>query len=234
MRIVAMLGTLALAGCSVFGGEAAPEPDYEVLRNAGDIEIRRYPALVVAKTTVSADGREAAVGTGFNRLFDYISGENRAAEEISMTAPVLIDDEGAEGEEIAMTAPVIVEGNEGAAGEGTPARREADGQGGGQPSWTTMFVLPSDYTIENAPRPANEAVTLDTIPARRVAVIRFSGFLDAESVATHRRALDAWLEREGIAHTQEWRSAGYNPPWTLPWLRRNEVMVPLEENASSG
>ncbi|MGF1553552.1 MAG: heme-binding protein [Paracoccaceae bacterium] len=222
MRIVALLGPLALAGCSVFGGQAAPEPEYDLVREDGAIEIRAYPELIVAKTTVAADSRDRAVGRGFNRLFDYISGANRAAEEIAMTAPVVIDDETEGGEEIPMTAPVVVDG---------PSAEEAeDGQG----RWTTMFILPEGTSLDTAPRPTEEAVSLDTIPARQVAVIRFSGFLDDKSVAEQRRALDDWLERQGIAHTGAWRSAGYNPPWTLPWLRRNEVMVPLAAEATSG
>ena len=135
-RIALTLSAALLAGCSVFGGRAAEEPGYSLVAEEGDFEIRRYPELVIARTTVAAEDRDAAVGTGFGRLFDYITGENggwrdapgREGGEIEMTAPVIVED--AEGGEIAMTAPVLVEGEGGA--------------------WTTAFVLPADATIETA------------------------------------------------------------------------------------
>jgi DNA gyrase inhibitor GyrI len=197
-----------MAGCSVFGGKAAEEPPYEVLVNEGDFEIRRYAPMVVARTRVAGADRDEAVGTGFMRLFDYITGENAPGDEIAMTAPVLSEPEAGEGEDIAMTAPVLQE-------------KRAEG-------WEVAFVLPEDMTLDGAPRPTNSEVTLAEVPSRRVGVVRFSGFLTAEKIAEHRAALSDWLEARGESPDGRYQAAGYNPPWTIPWLRRNEVMVPLE------
>ena len=204
-RTAALAAALLTAGCSVFGGRAAPEPEHEVVVSEPPFEIREYPALTVARTA-AAGSRDAAVSEGFGRLFDYISGANEPAEEISMTAPVLTEPEG---QEIAMTAPVLTE--------------EDDGR------WQVMFVLPEGMSAESAPRPTDEAVEIVTIPARRVAVVTFSGILDAEDIAANRRRLADWIEGRGLAPAGPWQAAGYNPPWTLPWLRRNEVLVPVTE-----
>ena len=198
--------SMMTAGCSVFGGRAAPEPGYETVVSEPPFEIREYPALTVARTSATGD-RDAAVRTGFDRLFDYISGANEPARDIAMTAPVMTEPEG-EGEDIAMTAPVMTEGDEG--------------------GWTVMFVLPEEFTAETAPRPTDPEVSIATIPARRVAVATFSGFLDRQSIAETREALADWLADRPDRPAGAWQAAGYNPPWTLPWLRRNEVMVPVE------
>lgn len=203
LTALALLAALAGAGCSVFGGRAAPEPDFRVLVSEPPFEIREYPELTVARTTAEGDW-DGAVGRGFGRLFDYIGGDNAPATEISMTAPVLTEPEG---ESIAMTAPVA-------------ATREGDG-------WQVMFVLPEEYTAENAPRPTDANVEIATVPARRMAVVTFSGSLGDDSIAEARERLAAWLGDRPEAPTGAWQAAGYNPPWTLPWLRRNEVMVPV-------
>ena len=202
---------LATAACSVFGGRAAEEPPHETLVRHPPYEIRRYGPVVVARTTVDAPYDEA-LSTGFSRPFDYISGANLPAgggggAEIEMTAPVITE----RAAEIAMTAPVLTEGAEGSG----PV--------------TVAFVLPEDFTLATAPRPTDPEVGLAEIPARRVGVIEFSGFLSEENIAEARARLDAWLAARGDAHEGDWQAAGYNPPWTLPWLRRNEVIVTLSE-----
>ncbi len=199
----ALLAAALVSGCSVFGGAAAPEPGYRAVVSEPPFEIRHYPALTVARTQ-AAGPRDDAVDTGFRRLFDYIRGANLPAEDIPMTAPVITEPAG---REIPMTAPVI-----------TQERSDA---------WQVMFVLPAGTDARNAPRPTDPDVEIDTLPARRVAVVRFSGFLDAENIAAQRRRLAGWLDSRGEQPAGPWQAAGYNPPWTLPWLRRNEVMVPI-------
>lgn len=210
LRRLAALGvSLLVAGCSVFGGRAAPEPGYETLVSEPPFEIRRYEPMVLARTVVDAPYDEAT-SEGFSRLFDYISGENRGAREIAMTAPVIAEAQGErEGEEIAMTAPVLAE-------------KEAEG-------WAVAFVLPGDYTAETAPEPTDEGIEIVSVPARRVAVARYSGFFSRSNAEEARRDLLGWLEARGEAPAGRWAAAGYNPPWTLPPLRRNEVMIPLED-----
>ena len=209
--MLARLGSIAtallVAGCSVVGGKAADEPDYRLVAAEEAFEIREYPALTIAVT--ESDGSwDDAVERGFGRLFRYISGANQGSAEIAMTAPVLTEQAGTKGEKIAMTAPVLTE----------------EGNGG----WRTAFVLPAGFTAETAPAPTDPAVRIETISARQVGVVTFSGGMDEEKFAQQRALLEDWLGRQGRAPGDEWQMAGYNPPWTLPWLRRNEVLVTLQ------
>ena len=197
--IGALAGFLGVAACSVFGGAAAPEPDYSVVLAEPPFELRDYGELVVARTSMK-DGSGAA----FGRLFDYISGANSGARDIAMTAPVL-DTESAEGAKIAMTAPVL---------QGRDGAREM------------VFVLPEDMTPQTAPVPSDPRVSLATIPPRRVAVVRYSGFLTRRA-ATEEGRLRDWLARKGLRPKGPAEIAGYNPPWTLPPYRRNEVLIPV-------
>ncbi|MEM7499337.1 MAG: heme-binding protein [Pseudomonadota bacterium] len=199
-----LVATLFTTGCSVFGGKAAEEPAYALERVDGDIEIRAYAPFAVAVATVEGEWDDA-LSEGFMMLFDYITGENAGASEIEMTAPVLTE---GEGQEIAMTAPVLTE----------------EGSG----DWRIVFVLPEGMTAETAPRPTGPNVTIEDRPGSRVAVNRYPGFNTAAKREANRTALDTWLAAEGIAHRGDWRFAGYNPPWTIPWLRRYEVWVTLE------
>ncbi|MEM9784349.1 MAG: heme-binding protein [Pseudomonadota bacterium] len=237
-RAAVVLATAGVvAGCSVFGGQAAEEPPFELIERQGMNEIRLYPAIAVAATTVAMADRDAAVGEGFGRLFGYISGGNRApgtgeSAEIAMTAPVLVDD-AADGQEIAMTAPVLVApGGDEDPGEGAEIAMTAPvlvDPAGDAAGWTVVFVLPEGMTAETAPVPTDPDVRIQTMVPRRVAVRRFSGFFSEGNAEEAEQALADWLSSKGLAHRGDWQSAGYNPPWTLPWLRRNEVIVTLTE-----
>ena len=200
--IGAFAGLLGVAACSVFGGAAAPEPDYSVVLAEPPFELRDYGELVVA-TTPMTDGSGAA----FGRLFDYISGANTGGRDIAMTAPVLNTD-AVDGTKIAMIAPVL-QGREGA--------REM------------IFVLPGEMTPQTAPVPTDPRVSLATIPARRVAVVRYSGSMEKRASTEEARLRD-WLALKGLRPTGLAEVAGYNPPWTLPPFRRNEVLIPVESD----
>ena len=209
-RLATLAGALFLGACGVFGGPAAPEPDYQVLRNAPPFEIRAYPALAVASTPMGA-GLGEGTGGAFRRLFGYISGGNTAERKIDMTAPVVQQpaDKKDEGRKIEMTAPVLQ-------------------QPGAEGEWRMLFVLPEEMTAETAPAPTDDSVRIGTLPARRVAAIRFSGFLGDSNVVEARERLLAWMKDEGLSPAGPAEVAGYNPPWTLPWFRRNEILIPIE------
>ncbi|MEL7465205.1 MAG: heme-binding protein [Pseudomonadota bacterium] len=186
---------------------ATPEPDYAVAATGEGFEIRDYPELVIAKTP-SGDGENGA----FRRLFDYISGANEGAREISMTAPVLVGG----GAEIAMTAPVL-----GATGW--------DGSGGEE----MAFILPAEFTADTAPIPSNPEVSLAVIPARRVAVATFSGWAGDDDFAEEEAALRAALTSAGVEPVGPAETAQYDPPWTLGPFRRNEVLIPVAKEGGS-
>lgn len=201
----AFLALLLLSGCSLFGVRGGYEqPGYDIAATIGDdIEIRRYGPRLAAETAMpAADGSDDAV---FRLLFDYISGGNRLGVKIAMTVPVETE---AKGREIAMTVPV-------------ETARQAHG------AMRMRFFLPQDYDLDTAPQPTDPRVTLAVLPAATVAAIRFSGWADDAKIASKTAALKTAVEAEG------WRPAGeaatlyYDPPWTLPWLRRTEVALPV-------
>ena len=187
---------------------ATEEPAYAVLERSGNFELRRYDPMIVAETLVSGTMDDAS-GSGFRLIADYIFGNNTVPNgsngKISMTAPVTMS---AQSEEISMTAPVSMERSAG--------------------KWRVHFVMPSEYTLDNLPRPNNPAVTLREVPANNYAVIRFSGLAGENKVAAKAAELKAWLEGRGIEPLGNPQLARYNPPWTLPFLRRNEVMIPYQ------
>jgi len=111
-----------------------------------------------------------------------------------------------------MTAPVTVK----------PISEGTDQQ------WRVHFVMPSKYTIASLPTPNNPAVTLTEIPKTYYATLRFSGFTGEKKVAEKTERLIAWLAEKNITPISTPALARYNPPWTLPILRRNEVMVEYE------
>ncbi len=195
-----------MMGCSVVGVNSVEEARYEVRVADGDFEIRDYAPMVVAETVVSGDWNSAG-SKAFGKLFRYISGENTGANEIAMTAPVIADQSGS-GQRIAMTSPVL---------------READDGG-----WRYRFVLPASFTIDSAPAPTNDAVSLAVEPAKQVAVVRFSGLLDRADVEQQTLRLESWMADRQLRAGSIPRWAGYNPPWTLPFMRRNEIMIDLQ------
>ena len=185
---------------------ATEEPAYTVLEQSGEFELRQYAPMIVAETLVSGSMDDAS-GSGFRLIADYIFGNNtvRNGDEgkISMTAPVTM---AAQSEEISMTAPVSMERSAG--------------------KWRVHFVMPSKYTLDTLPRPNNPAVTLREVPATNYAVIRFSGFAGENKVAAKTAKLKVWLDGKDIEPLGNPELARYNPPWTLPFFRRNEIMIP--------
>ena len=186
-------------------GMAIEEPAYTVTEQAAPFELRTYQPKIVAEVVVSGSMDEAS-SKGFRLLANYIFGNNAASsggsEKIQMTAPVGMEPRS---EKIRMTAPVSMQ--------------ESDGR------WRVSFVMPSHYTMETLPRPNNAAVTLRQIPETRYAVIRFSGLAGAKRVAQKTQDLQAWLEEKGLTARGAPELARYNPPWTLPFLRRNEILL---------
>ena len=209
MRVVgSIVCALLLTGCSVFGVRLGTEQaSYTVIAHLDDnTEVRRYPPQLVAETSVTAPDESSARNKAFRVLFDYISGASRAQKKVAMTAPV----ETAAPETIAMTAPV-----------------ETTAQAGG--SYAMRFFLPAEYTMETAPEPTNPEVRIVEVPERTLAVLRFSGSRGADNVAHHASEL------ERVIAGCSWRAVGepttlfYDPPWTIPFLRRNEVTIPVTD-----
>jgi hypothetical protein len=205
--VVATL-VLTQSACSVFGIRSAEEAHYNVVDDQGEFQLREYAGLVVVETTVKAEFDEAG-SQAFKRLFGYISGNNEGSREIAMTAPVMVsDDKPVEGESIDMMAPVIVNQN-------------AD-------SWRYAFVLPASYSLDSAPLPTNPDVKLLEIKPKRVATLRYSGLLNESDFRDNTQRLQLWMASNGLKPASSARVAGFDPPWALPFVRRNEVMIDVE------
>ena len=204
---------LALAGLLGFAGNlfATEEAKYTVIIADGPFELRDYAPRLLAETVVAGEF-ETAGSRAFSRLFGYISGDNRARQEIAMTAPVSQQETSAE---IAMTAPVSQE----------PA---ADGR------WRVGFMMPAEYTAETIPQPTDPAVTLRALPAMRMAAVRYSGFWSEKSYAEQLAALQDWLQQQGLTAAGDPTWARYNPPFTPWFLRRNEILIPVEAAPGTG
>ncbi|BCI53537.1 heme-binding protein [Mycolicibacterium litorale] len=198
--IVRAAGQVVEAAGSTVGIRCGTEePPHTTQRLSDSVEIRRYQQRIAAETTVSAD-EESARNEGFRRLAGYIFGSNHGDTEIAMTAPVAQQ----RGTTIAMTAPV------------------AQSSGGGG-DWTIRFFMPSRWTMDTLPTPNDDRVRLTVTPAETVAVLRFSG--DRGGPAVARRTAE--LRDTEFEPTGEPAAWFYDPPWTLPFRRRNEIAIPV-------
>jgi hypothetical protein len=187
-----------------FGGTAMAieKPDYTVIGTADDVEYRHYAPYVVAETRIPGDWSANRAGNeGFRRLVSYISGNNNARGKIAMTAPVAQS----RGEKIAMTAPV----SQASAGE----------------EWVISFVMPSDYTLDSLPQPRDSRIELKKVPARTVAVWRYSGNWSQARYRQQERRLLASLAAAGIDAISAPEFARYNAPFVPTFFRRNEILV---------
>ncbi len=230
--LLTTLLSLILSGCATVDALINTEESaYKIIKQDGDFEIREYPSIIVAETFVSGPLAEAT-NNGFRAIAGYIFGANiakkpvknaasnetaneTANEKIAMTVPVTVE---AENEKIAMTVPVTVEANS----------ADADANVNTNKRWRVHFVMPSKYTLASLPTPKNPAVTLRQIPPQRLATIRFSGFSEEPKVQEQTALLNAWLAKNNVKAIGAPQLARYNPPITLPPLRRNEVMRVVE------
>ena len=186
---------------------AIEEAEYTVIEKEDRFEIRDYASHILAETIVETD-IEKAGNKAFRRLFRYISGANRSQEKVAMTAPVSQEPRG---EKIAMTAPVGQQNIEG--------------------KWAVSFMMPSSYTLETLPEPEDPNIYLRQVPARRMAAVRYSGFWSKKRYLQYKTMLESWIQKKDFTIVGESIWARYNPPFTLWFLRRNEILIPIAEQA---
>ena len=188
---------------------AIEEPKYEVLTSQAPFELRHYAPTLIAQTIVEGD-MDAASNKGFRLIADFIFGNNLAvgseqAAKIAMTAPVTVEPQSSK---IAMTAPVTIEPQSGSAQQ-----------------WRVHFVMPSQYTLTTIPKPKNSAVTLHELPSKHFVVHRYSGFNTEARVQEKTDEALAWAKQQSLKVVGTPQLSRYDPPWTLPMFRRNEIMV---------
>ena len=207
-KYIGLAGFTLLAVSSLLVPKSAmsiEKANYTVLEKEDDFELRQYEPQIVAETYVEG-GLEDVGNAGFRRLYAYITGDNKKKQSISMTAPV---GQEASSEKIAMTAPV--------------SQEKKDDQ------WRITFLMPAEYTLETLPEPLDEQVKLAIVPGRLMAAVRYSGTWSEEGYEENKSLLEEYIQKRGltVAGAPVW--ARYDPPF-MPWfLRRNEVLIPIEK-----
>ena len=209
-----MLRTVRVSGVAValflLAGNvmAVEEAKYSVLRQEGGFELRKYDTHILAETTVDV-GFEDAGNAAFGRLFKYISGNNNQQQKVAMTSPV---GQEPSSQKIEMTSPV--------------GQQRQDGK------WVVSFMMPAAFMRETTPEPKDPNVSIREVPARHVAVVRYSGSWSENSYRVQLAKLQDWTAANGLNALGEPIWARYNPP-ILPWfLRRNEILLPVASPAS--
>jgi hypothetical protein len=198
--------TLTLASCmGVFGEYETPK--YKVLSKQENIELREYYPNLVAEVEVFGERNEAA-NEAFKKLAGFIFGDNIVKSKISMTAPVVQEKTIDSSQKIAMTTPVV---------------QEKSGD-----SWKVRFIMPSEYTLETLPKPINNEIKIYEDKTKKYVVIRFSGFWSDKKLNKKASLLNDYVKQKNLTKLSEVIYNFYNPPFTLPFLRRNEIMYEVK------
>jgi SOUL heme-binding protein len=180
------------------------EPEFSILQDHGSIQVRQYKPMLVAEIALTGS-REASLKEGFQALAGYIFGHNLPHDTVEMTAPVI------QQKTIKVRSPVI--------------QQET---GGEKDVWVIRFVMPDKYTLEALPKPVDCRIKLLEVPQRQFVVIHFSGFAMARNLSQHLDKLEAYVRKVRVKTRGAPLFAFYNPPWTLPFLRRNEIMLEIQ------
>ena len=208
MRVLAFLISLLIASTAM----ATEEPKFSIIEKSEPFELRNYAPQLIAEVKVEGD-LDAASSQGFRLIAAFIFGQNQVSEKISMTAPVGI--EATQSTKIAMTVPVGIEASKDSAT--------------GVNQWIFSFVMPSEYTMATLPKPLNPLVTIRELPAQKRAAIIFSGFNSEAKVLEKTKALEEWIKSKQWQVIGSPQFARYNPPWSLPFMRRNEILITVRD-----
>ena len=202
-----LLLTVLLCLFPMVNSMAADEIAYNPVKTDGDIQIRDYQATVVAEMTMSGSRRDTP-NNAFRPLFNYIQGANTAAQDIPMTTPV----SQTASIKIPMTVPV--------------SQQQADAN-----EWTIAFYMPNGMRFEETPTPKDSRINIRAVPAKRMAAIQFSGRATDRNINKHEQELRDYLVNHQIPFIDQPIYAFYNSPFTLWFLRRNEVLFELESSS---
>ena len=209
-RLIRIIVATAILIIGAMDAMAIEETTYEVVKKDNQFEIRDYAPHMLAETIVEGDLKDAG-NKAFKRLFGYISGDNRSRDKVAMTAPV---SQKPVTEKIKMTAPVT--------------------QQRVQEKWAVSFMMPASYTLETLPEPEDPKVTLRQVPARRMAAVRYSGSWSEKVYLRYKSELESWIHERGLTIVGVPIWARYNSPFTPWFLRRNEILIPVDAGADTG
>lgn len=196
---------------------AVEEPHYSVLYKQDNFEVREYPPMLIAKTIIKGDMSEAS-RKGFQIIADYIFGNNQSSNteettKISMTAPVSISPDVIQSIHTPVTIkPTLI------------AEHFDNAQ-----IWQVSFVMPSEYNLQTIPKPNNPSIQLIELPTRYLVINRYSGLNTNEKITAKIDELSKWAHEHAFVVIGEAQLARYNPPWTLPMFRRNEIFIEINK-----
>ncbi|MGB1310441.1 MAG: SOUL family heme-binding protein [Leucothrix sp.] len=205
--LLAVLLSLLLSGCGILGQRYGEEALYATMFSDGDYEIRLYEPLIVAQAASEGNYQRATL-SGYQRLKDYMSGNNRAQQTVDLNPPGRVSNLGLTKTDTELTTPYFEELVEGV--------------------WLTSVAMPEAYTLATLPQPNDEFITFETLPRMKVAVIRFSGFRSQRLISNKADQLLQWMQQENLTPASAARSAVFDPPLTIPGLRRHEIHVSIQ------
>ena len=183
---------------------AADEPEFNLIFKDKNFEIRQYKPKILAQISVSGDFDDAS-SKGFKILADFIFGNNISASgssKIDMTTPVVMEPLS---KLIEMTTPILTEGK--------------------NKDWIVSFIMPKEYLLNTLPKPNNRDIKIVSLPSEKYAVIVFSGLVRESSYSKQFKLLNDFIINKKLVALGQVQIARYNPPWTLPFFRRNELMI---------
>ena len=202
---------------------ATEEPEFSLIKKEGDFEIRSYAPKIIAEVKVKGS-YDDATSAGFKLLADFIFGNNTStnneSSKIEMTAPVISS---IENKKIAMTAPVISSIENKKIAMTAPVISEKN-----EHAWLISFVMPSEYSLDNLPRPNNTSIKIIAKDSETYAVIIFSGLVRESSFNEKIDLLNKYIIKNNYELDGNVQIARYDPPWTLPFLRRNELLIKIK------
>lgn len=182
---------------------STPEPKFNIIIEDSEFQIREYPKIIFASVFVNG-GYNYALNRGFSILADYIFGNNKKRSSIEMTVPVVQQ----ESERMEMTVPVTqVKKNDG---------------------YKISFVMPEEYSLETLPEPMTDRITFEELRNVRYGIVRFTGFISDGKIKKKRELLKNFLKKNNIENTETYFVARYDNPFSIPFLRRNELFILLK------
>jgi hypothetical protein len=198
---------LSLCLCLISGGTvlAYEEPVYNTLKTYEEFELRQYESFIIAEVHVTG-GFDDVGNKAFRKLFNYISNADRPQGKIDMTTPVI-------------QQPMEISGD-----TNTDNAKKAQEKG-----YRFAFVMPGKYELEDLPPPLDPAIQLKTVPGNLIAARRYSGTWSQERYQKNEQILLQAIKGSDYKAAGEPIFARYNAPFSLWFLRRNEVLVPVEK-----
>ncbi len=188
-------------------------PRYSVLGKKSGYEIREYDPYIVAKTDIYGSF-SSSLNRGFGIIAEYIFGNNVSTRSAITKEASLADRLEITSEKIQMTAPVLSE-------KGTDLEMQG--------KYVISFVMPSKYDLDTLPVPKDGRVELLPVKRHIAAAIKFSGYATEKRVLHNLQQLRQMLTMDKIEATPRYRVAQYDPPFTFPLMKRNEVIVDLKD-----